>query len=102
MCMVITQLASCDDAEEELQIVFNRFDKDNDGLISAADLGEMFAELGTEVDEDEVKDIIFCLDKDEDENINFQEFVQVMMYNTTDQVLDNIEQERGRKKPNNF
>ena len=39
--------------------------------------------------------MIFCIDKDEDGSINFEEFVQTMMYNTLDQELAATESRYG-------
>ena len=39
--------------------------------------------------------MIFCIDKDEDGSINFEEFVQTMMYNTVDQELAATESNYG-------
>ena len=75
VCMMVINLAKEDNKEEELVQVFNRFDQDGDGEISAPDLINIFASLGVEIDEDEALDMIYCLDKDDDGKINFEEFV---------------------------
>eukprot|EP00353_Schmidingerella_taraikaensis_P007081 CAMPEP_0185578520 /NCGR_PEP_ID=MMETSP0434-20130131/12981_1 /TAXON_ID=626734 ORGANISM="Favella taraikaensis, Strain Fe Narragansett Bay" /NCGR_SAMPLE_ID=MMETSP0434 /ASSEMBLY_ACC=CAM_ASM_000379 /LENGTH=55 /DNA_ID=CAMNT_0028196339 /DNA_START=452 /DNA_END=619 /DNA_ORIENTATION=- len=45
-------------------------------------------ELGHPCDEEEARDMIFFLDKDEDGQLNFMEFVQTMMYDTLDNELE--------------
>ena len=42
----------------------------------------MMAELGTPIEEDDAEAMIFHLDQDEDQNINFMEFIQCLMYDT--------------------
>ena len=37
-CLMVKQIKDVEDSEEELVIVFKRFDKDGDGLINALDL----------------------------------------------------------------
>ena len=85
--LMVKTLNEADKAQEELVEVFMRFDKDGDGEISAQDLQTVFVELGYECDEDEARDMITFFDKDEDNSINFAEFVQLMMYDTMDQTL---------------
>ena len=73
--LMVKTLNEADKAQEELVEVFMRFDKDGDGEISAQDLQTVFVELGYECDEDEARDMITFFDKDEDNSINFAEFV---------------------------
>ena len=75
--------------------VFKRFDKDGDGEIGVDDLCDMMHELGYDLEEQEAQDMIFCIDKDEDGMINFEEFVQTMLYNTLDQELVATESQYG-------
>ena len=44
----------------------------------------MFNELGYEMDDEEAKDMINFFDTNDDNKINFEEFVQLMMYDTMD------------------
>ena len=64
-----------DQAEEELVTVFKRFDKDGDGEINYQDLKTMLNELGYTCDNHEAQDMIFFFDNNDDQTINFQEFV---------------------------
>ena len=75
ICMMVKRLHENDSIEEELVTVFNRFDKDGDGEIGVDDLVDMMRELGHNIEEQEAQDMIFCIDKDEDGTINFEEFV---------------------------
>ena len=38
LCLMVKTLAAADQQEEELVTVFNRFDKDGDGELSASDI----------------------------------------------------------------
>ena len=75
ICMMVKRLHENDSIEEELVTVFKRFDKDGDGEIGVDDLVDMMRELGHNIEEQEAQDMIFCIDKDEDGTINFEEFV---------------------------
>ena len=44
----------------------------------------MFIELGYEMADDEASDMISFFDTNDDSKINFEEFVQLMMYDTMD------------------
>lgn len=55
------------------------FDKDNNGYISAAELKLVMANLGEKLTDDEVNDMIREADMDGDGQINFEEFVRMMM-----------------------
>ena len=87
VCLMVKTLNEADKAEEEIVTVFKRFDKNGDGEIDAQDLQAVFNELGYECDQEEARDMIHFFDRDEDNSINFAEFVQLMMYDTMDQTL---------------
>ena len=44
----------------------------------------MFIELGYDMEEEEAHDMIQFFDTNDDLSINFEEFVQLMMYDTMD------------------
>ena len=92
---MIKFLFEADQGEEELVTVFKRFDKDGDGEISSEDLRAMMNELGYDIDVQEAQDMVFFFDNDDDQKINFEEFVQLMMYDTMDTT---IEVTNGRRK----
>ena len=47
----------------------------------------MLNELGYDCDNEEATDMIHFFDKDQDNSINFAEFVQLMMYDYMDSTL---------------
>ena len=52
----------------------------------------MFKELKIEVDEEECKDIVFCIDENKDLKLDFSEFVSAMMYDVEDlSVINTLE-----------
>ena len=95
LCLMIKFLFEADQGEEELVTVFKRFDKDGDGEISSEDLRAMMNELGYDVDVQEAQDMVMFFDNNDDQRINFEEFVQLMMYDTMD---DTVEVTKGQKK----
>jgi len=70
--------------------VFNRFDKDGDGELDQNDLIKMFEELGTPTTSADCLDMLYCFDKNDDEKLNFEEFVQIMLYKSDDRVVDEL------------
>ena len=88
--MAVIELTRDDHAEEELAIVFNRFDKDGDNELDQNDLVEMFRELEMETSVEECMDMLYCFDKNDDEKISFEEFVQIMLYRTDDRIVDEL------------
>nr|POF08019.1 calmodulin-related protein [Quercus suber] len=67
------------DSEEELKEAFRVFDKDQNGFISAAELRHVMTNLGEKLTDDEVDEMIREADVDGDGQINYEEFVKVMM-----------------------
>ena len=72
---------------EPLVNVFKRFDVDGDGQITWQDVLSIFTEIGHDIDEAEAREMVHFFDKDEDNSINFLEFVQLMMFDTTDEAV---------------
>ncbi|CAD5213316.1 unnamed protein product [Bursaphelenchus xylophilus] len=66
------------ETEKELQEAFQVFDKDNDGYISAVELRFVMMNLGEDLSEDEVYEMIKEADLDGDGKVNFTEFVYMM------------------------
>ena len=87
VCLMVKTLNDADKAEEELVEVFKKFDKNGDNVIDPQDLMVAFHELGYACEEEEAYEMINYFDNDDDNSINFSEFVQLMMYDTTDQTL---------------
>ncbi|KAI3795065.1 hypothetical protein L1987_37709 [Smallanthus sonchifolius] len=66
-------------SEEELKEAFKVFDKDQNGVISAAELHHVMTNLGEKLTDEEVDDMIREADVDGDRQINYAEFVKIMM-----------------------
>ncbi|ORZ01536.1 hypothetical protein BCR43DRAFT_181949 [Syncephalastrum racemosum] len=67
------------DSQEEIQEAFKVFDKDGNGYISAAELRHVMTSLGEKLSEEEVDEMIREADIDQDGQINYEEFVKMMM-----------------------
>jgi calmodulin len=60
-------------------LIFDQFDKDGNGFISAAELRHVMTNLGEKLTDEEVDEMIREADIDGDGQINYEEFVKVMM-----------------------
>ena len=67
------------DSEEEIIEAFKVFDKDGNGFISAAELRHIMTNLGEKLTDEEVDEMIREADIDGDGQINYEEFVKMMM-----------------------
>ncbi|KAL6622590.1 hypothetical protein ACP70R_032469 [Stipagrostis hirtigluma subsp. patula] len=67
------------DAEEELREAFKVFDKDQNGFISGAELRHVMISLGEKLTDEEVEQMIREADLDGDGQVNYDEFVRMMM-----------------------
>merc|ERR1712113_653206 len=67
------------DTEEELIEAFKVFDRDGDGFISAGELRYSMTNLGEKLSDIEVDEMIREADLDNDGQINYDEFVKMMM-----------------------
>ena len=67
------------DSEEELKEAFKVFDKDGNGFISAAELRHVMTNLGEKLTDEEVDEMIREADVDGDGQVNYEEFVKMMM-----------------------
>ncbi|XP_042436443.1 calmodulin-like protein 11 [Zingiber officinale] len=67
------------DGEDELREAFKVFDKDQDGYISAMELMNVMVTLGEKLTEEEVDQMIREADLDGDGQVNYEEFVRMMM-----------------------
>ena len=65
--------------EEELKEAFKVFDKDGNGFISAAELRHVMTNLGEKLTDEEVDEMIREADVDGDGQVNYDEFVKMMM-----------------------
>jgi len=69
------------DNEDEIREAFKVFDKDGNGYISAAELRHVMTNLGEKLTDEEVDEMIQEADIDGDGQINYDEFVKMMMTN---------------------
>lgn len=67
------------DSDEELREAFKVFDKDQNGYISAAELRHVMINLGEKLTEEEVELMIKEADTDGDGQVNYEEFVRMML-----------------------
>ena len=67
------------DSEEEILEAFKVFDKDGNGFISSAELKHVMTNLGEKLTDEEVDEMIREADVDGDRQINYEEFVKMMM-----------------------
>lgn len=64
--------------EEEMKQAFDVFDADGNGYIDKSELGEVLRQLGEEVDEEQLNDMMKAADSNNDGKIDYQEFVKMM------------------------
>ena len=67
------------DTEEELMEAFRVFDRDGNGFISAHELRHVMTNLGEKLTNEEVDERIKEADLDGDGEINYEEFVRMML-----------------------
>lgn len=67
------------DSAEEIKEAFRVFDKDGKGYISTAELRNVMTNLGEKLTDEEVDEMIGEADIDGDGQINYEEFVQMMI-----------------------
>ena len=67
------------DSEEELIEAFKVFDRDGNGFIRAAKLRHVMTNLGEKLMDEEVDEMIREANDDGDGQINYEEFVKMMM-----------------------
>lgn len=67
------------DSEDELKEAFKVFDKDNNGVITSTELRRVMTNLGEKLTDEEVEDMIKEADMDGDGNVNYNEFVMILM-----------------------
>ena len=79
---MMTAKISDTDSKEDIRKVFNLFDDDNTGKISLKNLKRVAKELGENMTDDELVEMIQRADKDKDGEINFEEFYDIMTKKT--------------------
>ncbi|KAL2510936.1 Calmodulin-5 [Abeliophyllum distichum] len=86
------------DSEEELKEAFRVFDKDQNGFISAAELRHVMTNLGEKLTDEEVDEMIREADVDGDGQINYEEFVKIMMAKRRKQRIESKRREKKKLK----
>ena len=64
--------------KDELERAFKIFDKDGNGWITHSELKQAMQEMGQELSDKEITEMIKSADLDNDEQINFEEFKKMM------------------------
>jgi calmodulin len=67
------------DSEAELLEAFKVFDKDGNGFISAEELRHVMTNLGEKLTDEEVNEMIREADQDGDGQVDYSEFVKMML-----------------------
>ena len=67
------------ETEEELIEAFKVFDRDGNGLITADELRVVFKQIGETLDDKDYENIIKSGDKDNDNALNYDEFIRMMI-----------------------
>lgn len=75
---IMTQKMSEKDLKEEIQKAFRLFDDDDTGKISFKNLKRVSKELGENLTDEELQEMIDEADRDGDGEINEQEFLKIM------------------------
>ena len=78
------------DTREELLKAFHLFDDDNTGKISLANLKRVAIELGENMTDDELQEMIDEADRDGDGEVNEEEFIRIMKKNKPLLISQNI------------
>jgi calmodulin len=79
LTMMARKLKDGQDSEEEVIEAFKVFDKEGNGYISAAELRHIVTNLGEKLSDEEADEMIREADIEGNGNINYVEFVKMMM-----------------------
>jgi len=77
-----------EDKLEEIQRIFNDFDKNKDGTICVSELEEALKNLGCRTKESDLKELLKEFDKDDSGILEFNEFCQIVSAQMTDSSSD--------------
>ncbi|XP_016943367.1 calmodulin [Drosophila suzukii] len=77
-CNIIVRKMRDTGQEQELREAFRIFDKENNGYITTTELKNVFSALGVKLGDDELEEMIREYDLDQDNHINYEEFVNMM------------------------
>lgn len=79
LTMMEQMLKQAETEDDEIREAFRVFDKNGDGFISAAELRHVMTRLGEKLTEDEVDEMIRGADLDNDGQIDWNEFIRMMV-----------------------
>eukprot|EP00461_Guttulinopsis_vulgaris_P001510 UN01510 len=79
LTMMEKKLRQAETEDDEIREAFRVFDKNGDGFISAAELRHVMTNLGEKLTQDEVDEMIREADLDNDGQIDWNEFVRMMV-----------------------
>jgi len=68
------------DIEEEIREAFRVFDREGHGFITSHDLSQVLTTLGDKLSEEESEELIKEADIDGDGNVNYEEFVTMLLH----------------------
>ena len=78
MCLMVKKMKD-NDLDEELQAAFKVFDKDQNGYITSHELRHTMTNLGENLTPEEVEEMIKEADLDNDQQIDYDEFMKIIM-----------------------
>jgi len=76
---LVTKMIREGQSDDEMKEAFDIFDKDRNGLISAFELRNVMSNLGEQLTDEEVEEMMREADTDMDGYLNFEEFKCLMM-----------------------
>ncbi|KAH6987682.1 regulatory protein calmodulin [Ilyonectria robusta] len=76
--VLMARKADASDPEQDLREAFKVFDRDNTGTISRDELRDVMRSIGEDFTEAEIDDMMQLADKDGNNTIDYQEFVEIM------------------------
>ena len=77
--MMAQESTVADDEHKELKEAFHVFDKDGNGFISPAELKSVMANLGKNLTDKEIEEMIMKTDTNGDGHVNYNEFATMIM-----------------------
>lgn len=83
---------------EEIREGFEKVDVNGDGSICAAELGELFREVGFALPQYKVREILKKLDRDKDSKISFDEFTAIFLELKDDHVAQSFKKALNKKE----
>ncbi len=78
VCIIVYRIQSERDSVEEIRKVFALFDHEGSGKISFRDLKRVVTELGENINDDEMHEMIDEADRDNDGYVVFEDFFRIM------------------------